>query len=1402
MIEDPLLSELRGAGAVERRGEFELHERKAREKLQQFQLPDPHEYVLQFVETAVLLGASWIDIYVDADEFEMHFDGHSMRRAELESVYSAAFRRRDDDRARAMRHMAFGLIAAAEVQPREIVVASAADEAVLRVDREGDTQVEDGAAPESGTTRIYLRETFRVEHVTEFFHKIGGDLVEERIIRERCRFSPVPIELNGEQVSRGLTLADSTLGAIQIETGEDRISVGLASEPEGEVGESDRRVVPGTATVIQNGVVVDTHRFDSKFGPIVPVAVVESDRLSKNLSQSAFVRDEAWRKLTEGVLERAVWTAASRFVDSSGESMVETRHEWLFDLALSVYEKIGEGALPDDAPIVDALEKLPVWPAVSVPQGVPTVTRGHRTGELVFVPMAALRGESGEPILWTREVRGELLGVEYERPVLRASVPYDRPSSRHQGGSETPDWLRTPEGDVTEELRQIATRRKNRATWKEREPFSIPGEKMFPHRVRDSAGDYTCTVCMKPVHLGGYTRVVCVKGGRKLVSYMVDVALPATEIVIAGDLAVTEEFDDVRCDDAYVDAVFRVVVMLAGLLERCVAESEMTAEEASSGWLFDHVESVTQPEFFANLLRTFRLDLANPLSRFEAWYADRSQTPVEEEIWWFGRRKDGEWRFGGFESLPVGKSLDDGATVSLGMAADLARREGVVRFVGLDKTGDQPNVSKYVRRAREKTESVSSPSEAKLQRSVTLHHRAGWDREVLALTERQREFLDVVLSAPLRDVEDELRREAARRAFDHRAPSPEPIEGKIAAQRSLSEERWEGEIVLKAPTYGDWLRDSRYLNTSEMAGRIEIVIAYDGKLLARRSIEVPLGEFEARVDSTQWSVDANWSDVEEDALYATCVSKLEVAAGEMFVNWFEGRVANAGTPLGETTMSLFALRAVRNERLYRKLWEIPSFHLAGGESTSYLKLRSRLQSCSSLGYVVGERQPLQSNELEPGTPIVRVEDIDGVGWLLGRLFPSVETVDVTDSPDREKRQTPRQRFLKKRRYDQVLGRGGPLPLGSPLHTLAFESGSISGTIGIYPSTHRPAGNLEYVLLHEARILHRETLDVACGRMGAVCYGDDIVPAPDYAGLKRGLPTVHGVLQSAAQDLLKSFCGSLAGAKRTEKRNHRDELVRRLAAHTVALRSRIRVSARGSGELDYHDRRLEPLVKAECFFTAHDGPMNAIELYAAIEERGHRLAIVGDVEVSSNQSPALVNDAYAMSDSELRLMLRHIFPQVELVSGGRRDETEPADGGGARETPPLRESEPQTARKRTDANNAEVAELLAGEIRESLSKIGSVGHALAEQLPLDDVKIVDQPGTEIVVNSETIIVPMSHPAIRFALRDASDPEGISPVEWAYVTSSLYTAISHEFGETTEVEDFAFHAGLVQKMSRKL
>ncbi|MCA9714976.1 MAG: hypothetical protein KC468_09850, partial [Myxococcales bacterium] len=121
---EELVAALHEEGALDSEGSFTLDSERAREKLRQYQLARPHEYVLLLVQAAVLRGATKIRFDIDADDVRMNFDGAPFTREDFADLYSAMFVERASRAVQARQELALAVNAAMALNPRYIRVFS------------------------------------------------------------------------------------------------------------------------------------------------------------------------------------------------------------------------------------------------------------------------------------------------------------------------------------------------------------------------------------------------------------------------------------------------------------------------------------------------------------------------------------------------------------------------------------------------------------------------------------------------------------------------------------------------------------------------------------------------------------------------------------------------------------------------------------------------------------------------------------------------------------------------------------------------------------------------------------------------------------------------------------------------------------------------------------------------------------------------------------------------------------------------------------------------------------------------------------------------------------------------------------------------------------------------------
>lgn len=307
-MNDLPLHDLRTGSAVAQ-GHFSLDEKLARQKLQQFQLLDPHRYVLEFVKAAHLLQATDIRFHIDRTRLEMTFDGQPLTIYELLRLFSAPFTPHDTDRQRALRHLAIGAYAALGLGLTTFTITTADDTGQsLCLLQDTVRQLPERPLHFDGSTRIVLTKKKTPRHLLRAWTRSRKKLPEITLLTHHCQFSSTQILCNDAPIAKGFRFHDvlttthfsddKTKGIVAISFDDALIRRG---EPTIE------------AYILQQGVLIDRIFIPS---PLLNAKVlIHTQNLTTDLSQSAFVKDHDWFQLQNLITS---WTrkAAMRFLRS------------------------------------------------------------------------------------------------------------------------------------------------------------------------------------------------------------------------------------------------------------------------------------------------------------------------------------------------------------------------------------------------------------------------------------------------------------------------------------------------------------------------------------------------------------------------------------------------------------------------------------------------------------------------------------------------------------------------------------------------------------------------------------------------------------------------------------------------------------------------------------------------------------------------------------------------------------------------------------------------------------------------------------------------------------------------------------------------------------------------------
>jgi hypothetical protein len=273
---------------VEKQGGFTVDVEKAKTKLERFRLANPIFFTVELVQAAVLSGATRVDITVDADDFILTFEAaRPLGGDDLADLESAVLVRGPQSHP-ARLQLALATSAALALRPRRLVFVG--DGATLAI-----ANAQNTITPSSSTKtmRFELRESFRMQHLGEFFSGLVGRTPEELLLRERCRYAGVDVVVNGKKVSGGAWPGSP---AIDLVGKGQRGAVGFLPDPH----------AASQLFLLRAGVLQEQVPWAEATKRPVPTGVfgvVDGETLPRDASFTKFVRGKEFKALVDG-LER------------------------------------------------------------------------------------------------------------------------------------------------------------------------------------------------------------------------------------------------------------------------------------------------------------------------------------------------------------------------------------------------------------------------------------------------------------------------------------------------------------------------------------------------------------------------------------------------------------------------------------------------------------------------------------------------------------------------------------------------------------------------------------------------------------------------------------------------------------------------------------------------------------------------------------------------------------------------------------------------------------------------------------------------------------------------------------------------------------------------------------------
>jgi hypothetical protein len=194
MDADELIARLAAEGELDSTGGFTLDPEVALDKLREFQLRDPARFVLSWVRAAILLGATRIDVEIDADDVFFRFDGEALTGADFDNLWSSVVGTRGSAKLRACRELALGINGAFSWQAKAVTISSGGEK--VGFDRSfamSRTQLD---APAERTV-VHARRPLGWDLIRRRLLDSSGELPEELLLATACAHASVPIHLEG-----------------------------------------------------------------------------------------------------------------------------------------------------------------------------------------------------------------------------------------------------------------------------------------------------------------------------------------------------------------------------------------------------------------------------------------------------------------------------------------------------------------------------------------------------------------------------------------------------------------------------------------------------------------------------------------------------------------------------------------------------------------------------------------------------------------------------------------------------------------------------------------------------------------------------------------------------------------------------------------------------------------------------------------------------------------------------------------------------------------------------------------------------------------------------------------------------------------------------------------------------
>ena len=359
---DQILARARAPGQFVERRHFTLSRAQAIEKLREFALRRPGQAVLELVQAAVFAGATYIAIDTHPDRLVVAWVGTPrLEEHELEHLFDYLFADTADGEHRHLVQLAIAVNAMLRDEGGTVRIESGSGQPgeTLRLDLATDGSGTVGA-PDSALAGTYIA----MERPRKWwaFWRRTSVTEEQVLVEEQCRYTPVPILLNGSapfgyRASRRIRA---------FHQGED---VAFDEGPSGRRGSLYLRPQESRVDIVVGGVRITTLMLDElgtvrspRTGGGLPhrfAGVVCDDRLRKTADQADIVRDERLQA-TLAYLRGPTTELARRFVP-----------DWVSPVPEPVDTEADQVELPEVIHQLAPRHRIPLADLRAIPATVP-----------------------------------------------------------------------------------------------------------------------------------------------------------------------------------------------------------------------------------------------------------------------------------------------------------------------------------------------------------------------------------------------------------------------------------------------------------------------------------------------------------------------------------------------------------------------------------------------------------------------------------------------------------------------------------------------------------------------------------------------------------------------------------------------------------------------------------------------------------------------------------------------------------------------------------------------------------------------------------------------------------------------------------------------------------------------